>query len=115
MTDTPQIAAARSEVDRTRARMMATAQELQERLSPSTLARNTWQGAKEKGADLAEDAVDAVRSRPVAAGGVAAAVAVFLAREPLMDLASAMFGKDKRKSRKARKASAKQEKVEKAG
>lgn len=115
MTDTPQIAAARSEVDRTRARMMATAQELQERLSPSTLARNTWQGAKEKGADLAEDAVDAVRSRPVAAGGVVAAVAMFLAREPLMDLAGSMFGKDKRKSRKVRKASAKQEKVEKAG
>jgi hypothetical protein len=115
MTDTPQIAAARSEVDRSRARMMATAQELQERLSPSTLARNTWQGAKEKGADLAEDAVDAVRSRPVAAGGVVAAVAMFLAREPLMQLAGSMFGKDKRKSRKARKASAKQDHVEKTG
>ena len=44
-----------------RARLMATAQELQERLSPKTLARDAWQGAKEKGADLAEDAVDAVK------------------------------------------------------
>ena len=113
MTDTPEITAARSEVERSRGRLMATAHELQERLSPSTLARNTWQGAKEKGADLAEDAVDAVRARPVAAGGVVAAIAMFLAREPLMGLAGSMLGKEKRKTRKARKASAKQDKLEK--
>ena len=87
MTDSPEIAAARSEVERSRSRLMATAHELQERLSPKTLARNTWEGAKIKGADLAEDAVDAVRARPFAAGGVVAAIAMFLAREPLMDLA----------------------------
>ena len=51
------------------------------------LARDAWQGAKEKGADLAEDAVDAVRARPLAATGVVAAITMFLAREPLMDLA----------------------------
>ena len=85
--DSPQVAAARIEVERSRARLMGTAQELQERLSPKTLARDAWQGAKEKGADLAEDAVDAVRSRPYAASGVVAALALFLAREPLMDLA----------------------------
>ena len=46
MGDTPQIAAARAEADRRRACVIATAQELQDRLSPKTLARNTWQGAK---------------------------------------------------------------------
>ena len=66
MTDSPQIAAAKLEVERTRAQVMSTAHELQDRISPKTLARNTWQGAKEKGADLAEDAVDAVKARPIA-------------------------------------------------
>ena len=102
MTDTHEVAAARIAVERSRARVMATAQELQDRLSPRTLARSTWQGAKEKGADLAEDAVDAVRARPVAAAGVVAALAMFLAREPLMDLAGKVAGSvgDKRKTRK---------------
>ena len=105
MTDTPEVAAARVAVERSRARVMATAHELQDRLSPKTLARSTWQGAKEKGADLAEDAVDAVRARPVAATGVVAALAMFLAREPLMDLAGKVAGSvgDKRKTRKTTK------------
>jgi hypothetical protein len=109
--DTPEIAAARIEAERRRARLMATAQELQERLSPRTLARNTWQGAKEKGADLAEDAVDAVKARPLAATGVVAAITMFLAREPLIDLAGSMFksGKDKRRSHRTRKTAQKNE------
>ena len=66
MTDSPEIIAARLDVERSRARLMGTAQELQDRLSPKTLAKGAWQGAKEKGADMAEDAVDAVRTRPIA-------------------------------------------------
>lgn len=103
--DTTEIAAARIEVERTRERVMARAQELQERLSPKTLAKGAWQGAKEKGADLAEDAVDAVRSRPLATTGVVAAIAMFLAREPLMSLAGKVADGvgEKRKARKSRK------------
>jgi hypothetical protein len=95
---------------------MATAQELQERLSPKVLAKGAWQGAKEKGADLAEDAVDAVRSRPLATTGVVAAITMFLAREPLIDLAGRLAEGvgEKRKSRKARKAKSKQPTTEKA-
>ena len=106
MQESPEISAARVEVERSRARVMAAAHELQERLSPRTLARNTWQGAKEKGADLAENTVDAVRARPLAATGVVAAITMFLAREPLMDLANRLVDgvSDKRKSRKSRKA-----------
>ena len=116
MKDTPEIAAARIEAERRRARVMATAQELQDRLSPRTLARNTWQGAKEKGADLAEDAVDAVKTRPIAAGGIVAAIAMFLAREPLMDLAGKIVDGvgEKRKTRKAAKANPRQSATEKA-
>lgn len=96
MSDDRQLDAARIEVERTRARLMGSAQQLQERLSPKTLARGAWEGAKDKGADLAEDAVDAVRSRPFAAGGAVAALTMFLAREPLIDLAKRMFRSNKK-------------------
>ena len=107
--DTPQVAAARIEAETRRARLMETARELQERLSPGTLAQNAWQGAKEKGADLAEEAVDAVRRRPAIASGVVAALALFLAREPLMDMAGKLAGEvtTKRKARKDRSKKAK--------
>ena len=65
MKDSPEIVAARVDAERRRARVMATAHELQERLSPKVLARDAWQGAKDKGANLAENAVDAVKSRPL--------------------------------------------------
>ena len=116
MKDSPEIAAARAEVERSRARVMGTAQELQDRLSPKVLAKGAWQGAKEKGADLAEDAVDAVRARPLTTTGVVAAITMFLAREPLIDLAGRLVDGvgEKRKSRKARKARNKQPETEKA-
>ena len=106
--DPPQVAAARIEAERARSRLMNTARELQERLSPATLAHSAWAGAKEKGADLAEDAVDAVRRRPAIAGGVVAALALFLAREPLMDMAGKLAGevKSKRKAKPKAKAAA---------
>lgn len=96
MTDSPQITAAKAQVEQCRIQLMATAHELQERLSPKNLARNTWHGAKEKGADLAENTVDAVRARPLAATGVVAALTLFLAREPLIELATRFAGSGKR-------------------
>jgi ElaB/YqjD/DUF883 family membrane-anchored ribosome-binding protein len=105
VTDGPEVVAARIEVERSRSRLMSTAQELQERLSPKTLARGAWEGAKMKGADIAEDAVDAVRSRPYAASGVVAAIAMFLARDPIRDLAGKLVDgvSKKRTTRKARR------------
>ncbi len=88
MTD-PRVEAARIEVERSRAQMIDTARMLQHRLQPGKLTRDAWESAKMKGADLAEDAVDAVRKRPYAASGAVAALALFIAREPVMDL----FGK----------------------
>ena len=103
-TDTPQVAAARIQAEKSRAQLMESARELQERLSPAVLAHNAWEGAKSKGADLAEDAVDAVRKRPAIAGGIVAAIAMFLAREPLMDAAGKLASKAKSR-RKPPKAS----------
>jgi ElaB/YqjD/DUF883 family membrane-anchored ribosome-binding protein len=94
------MAAARFEAERARSRLMGTAHRLQARISPGALAQNAWEGAKDKGASLAENAVDAVRSRPLAATGVVAAIALFLAREPLMDLAGKATDKVRSKTRK---------------
>ena len=91
MSDSPKVAAARIEVARTRAALIDTARELQLRLQPKTLASEAWEKAKMKGADLAEDAVDAVKSRPVAVGGVVAALTMFLAREPIKDAAVKLY------------------------
>jgi ElaB/YqjD/DUF883 family membrane-anchored ribosome-binding protein len=115
MSDGPHIVAAKQEVERSRARLFGTAHALQDRLSPKTLARDAWEGAKDKGANLAEDAVDAVRARPIAATGVAAVIAMFLAREPLMDLGARLVAriKAKRQSRKRPKPRSRQDRTEK--
>jgi uncharacterized protein DUF3618 len=98
--EVPEVTAAKLEAERARAQLMSTAQRLQARISPGTLASNAWQDAKDKGADLAENAVDAVRKRPVAATSAVAAIALFLAREPLMDLAGKVADAAKRKTSK---------------
>lgn len=98
------VEAARIEVERSRAQMLDTAKLIQQRLQPGKLTRDAWDSAKEKGADLAEDAVDAVRRRPYAAGGVVAAIALFIAREPVKllfgKLTDAMTSKDAPKPRR---------------
>jgi hypothetical protein len=95
-TDSREVQQAREEADQARHRMMQTFHELTRRIAPGTLARDAWEGAKSKGADLAEDAVDAVRQRPVAATGAVAAFAMYLARAPLMDFAARLWnGKPK--------------------
>jgi hypothetical protein len=84
------IVEARAEVERSREALIDTARELQQRLQPKTLAREAWESAKVKGADMAVDAVDAVKRRPVATGGIIAAIAMFLARDPIKDGVSRM-------------------------
>jgi len=67
---------ARAELDRSLAA-------LQHRLAPGTLAGEAWDGVKEKGADLAEGALEAVKSRPKAVSIALGAFALFLARAPI--------------------------------
>ncbi len=96
------VSAARIVVERRRAELLDTVHELQARLAPRTLASDAWEKAKNKGADLAEDAVDAVKARPIAVGGFAAALGLFLAREPLKDAAVKIY--DAMTSKRATKA-----------
>jgi ElaB/YqjD/DUF883 family membrane-anchored ribosome-binding protein len=112
VTDGLQVKAARLEAEQAQHRLVTHLQELQQRIAPKTLARDAWEGAKSKGADLAEEAVDAVRARPVAATGIVAAVALFLAREPLMDLAGKLMNGKKKPKAARRPARNKMEKVD---
>lgn len=124
---TPRLLTAQANVASAREALIDTARELQQRLQPKTLAREAWESAKVKGADMAEDAVDAVKRRPVATGGIIAAIAMFLAREPIKDgvknIYDAMTSDDeperparktpaRRKSPPKRKASAPRRKTE---
>ena len=131
MSDEPHsVVEARQRADHARTRLFATFDELlgafkdmQKRFEPSHLARDAWEAAKSKGADVAEDAVDAVAKRPVATTGVVAAIALFLARGPLLNLAGKLVkGKpkaekpkpEKPRASKPRKASARKVETESA-
>ena len=88
-----QIEEARRQADLARQRLLATASELQERLRPGTIASNAWEGVKDRSGELADDAVEAVKARPVATASVLAALTLFLARHPLKSAVSRLFSK----------------------
>ncbi|HEX6218957.1 MAG TPA: hypothetical protein VFZ35_06750 [Sphingomicrobium sp.] len=111
MSEPAKVTEARLEADRARARLLESFKaletpllELKEQLTPRRIMGEFFEGAKSKGADLAEEAVDAVRARPIAATGVVTAIALFLAREPLIDLAGKLVdGVKKKPDEKAKK------------
>jgi len=77
------IAEAKRAQVRAKARFERTLAEVQQRLSPGNLAGEAWDGVKDKGADMAEGALQAVKSRPKAVSLALGAFALFLARAPL--------------------------------
>ncbi|WP_084607759.1 DUF3618 domain-containing protein [Sphingomonas jaspsi] len=85
------LALAESEVDRTRDRLVDTVSDFADLLAPKRIISDVWENAKDKGADLAENAVDAVKKRPLVFGGIVAALTAFLAREPLKDAAVSAY------------------------
>lgn len=82
---------ARQEAERARRRLAATGTELQQRLKPGTLASHAWAGVKDKSGDIADDAVEAVKARPVPVAAALAAFTLFLARAPLKSAVSRLF------------------------
>ena len=66
-----------------RSRFERTLAAVQQRLHPGNLAEEAWDGVKDKGADLADGALQAVRKRPAAVSAALGALALFLARAPL--------------------------------
>ena len=87
------LARARYEALQARRRLLSTAGALQYRLKPATIASNAWEGVRDKSSNVADDAMQVVKERPVAASGVAAAIVIFLARHPLMRTASRIFSR----------------------
>jgi hypothetical protein len=100
MTDERQIADAERAVERARERLVDTVEMLAQQLEPKRLVRGLWDDAKDKGADLAEEAVDAVKARPLAVTGIAAGLALFLAREPIAEAAGKLWNGARRKKGK---------------
>jgi hypothetical protein len=82
---------AKQEAEIARRRLTATAAELQLRLKPGTLAQNAWSGVRDKSGEIAEDAVEAVKARPVPVAAALTAFTLFLARAPLKAAVSRLF------------------------
>lgn len=82
---------AKQEAELARRRLAATAAELQQRLKPGALASNAWAGVKDKSGEIADDAVEAVKARPVPVAAALTAFTLFLARAPLKSAISWLF------------------------
>jgi hypothetical protein len=77
------ISEAKRTAARAKDRLDRTLAAVQHRLSPGNLAEEAWDGVKDKGADMAEGALEAVKSRPKTVSLALGAFALFLARAPL--------------------------------
>lgn len=106
MKDNLKIAVAEAEVERTRDELIETIHEIATYFEPDRLLNQAWKTAKTKGVEIAEGAVDAMTSKPLLIGGALAAVAAFLAREPIKDAAvkayDAMTSPDEGKAKKTK-------------
>lgn len=100
-----QLEMAQYQAEQAKKRLNSTLGALQYRLKPGNLASNAWGGVREKSSEVADDAIEAVsgitdgalqavKDRPVAAGGIAAGILIFLARAPLWRAASRIFSRD---------------------
>lgn len=93
-TGAEQIQRAKIEVELAKKRLHATSTTLQQRLTPGSLANQAWSGVRDKSSELTDDALQAVKDRPMTAAGIFAAFVVFLAREPLWHAVSGFFGSE---------------------
>ena len=93
MTGTREITRAKQEAELARRQLLATAGELQQRLKPTNIASNAWEGVTDKAGEFADDAVQAVKARPVAVSAALGAFTLFLARAPIRSAVSRLFAK----------------------
>jgi ElaB/YqjD/DUF883 family membrane-anchored ribosome-binding protein len=77
------VAQAGADVDIAKARLSSTFGTVKQRLNPRALAHETVDQLKQKAAQTAQASVDAVKSRPSTAIGVAAAAVLLLFRKPI--------------------------------
>ena len=99
------------EAERARDRLESTFDTLQDRvfgafqkkLTPGAIASQAWNGVREKGSEIADEAVEAVKSRPVAVTGAVAAFLMFLARGRIASTASRLWSQSTSNDRPAPK------------
>jgi hypothetical protein len=100
-----QLELAQYQAEQAKKRFNSTLGALQYRLKPGNLANHAWGGVRDKGSEMADDAMEAVqgltdgafqavKERPVAVSGIAAGILLFLARRPLWRGASRLFSSD---------------------
>ena len=89
------VARAEAEVAAARERLLGSAHALQARLKPSVLADDALKVAREKGQEVAADAVRAVKRRPMISSAAAIGIAAFVARKPIAKLFGMWRSKDK--------------------
>jgi hypothetical protein len=87
---------AKSDAVAARARFFETLGEAQERLKPGNLANQAWTGVKDRTAEAAGNAVEAVKSRPKTVALVLGGLALFLARRPIGRAASGHVSRRRR-------------------
>jgi ElaB/YqjD/DUF883 family membrane-anchored ribosome-binding protein len=80
------VAEAEARIKQARARMLGTLGEVQQRLSPSSLAQDAVESATQSVAAAVRKGTDAVRSRPLAVAGAAGAIGLVLARGWIADI-----------------------------
>jgi len=88
------VARAQEQAKAARERLLGSAHRLQERLKPSVLADDAWKAARDKGQEVAADAVRAVKQRPVVSSAAAVGLAAFIARKPIAKLFGLWRDKD---------------------
>jgi ElaB/YqjD/DUF883 family membrane-anchored ribosome-binding protein len=82
---------AQSQVDAARGRLMATIEEIQQRIAPSTLMDEAIEQVKTRSAEFAQSAGQVVRDRPATVAATVAGLGLLVAAKPL----SRLFGKRK--------------------
>lgn len=82
---------AQADVGLAKRRLASTMGALQYRLRPDTLMNNALEGVREKGTAAADNAMQAVKERPMTASGIVAALFIFLARDPLWRMILRLF------------------------
>jgi len=94
---TEELERAKLDAELAKKRLTSTMSTLQDRLKPGNLASEAWSGVRGKGEELADNTMQTVKDRPAAAGGILAVIILYLARHPLLSLASRLFnGEDNR-------------------
>jgi ElaB/YqjD/DUF883 family membrane-anchored ribosome-binding protein len=77
---------AQSQVDAARGRLMATIEQIQQKIAPSTLMDEALEQVKTRSAEFARSTSQVVRERPATVAATAAGIGLLLAAKPLSKL-----------------------------